>query len=208
MELQELILPIGTGCTMELADPGLLNYYEQLDRRTIWVDSEIDITLLELTKKILAWNTEDRLVPVEDRIPIRVCIFSPGGNLAETMHACSVIQMSRTPIYTYNMGMSMSGGFMLLIAGLKGHRYALPYSRSLCHSGSGGVSGDFQRAKDAMDDYKAQISDMQNFILEHTDISKAQLTKKKDCDWYMGAEDMVKYGVVDHIITDIGEIIG
>ncbi|NLJ50159.1 MAG: ATP-dependent Clp protease proteolytic subunit, partial [Candidatus Atribacteria bacterium] len=42
---------------------------------------------------------------------------------------------------------------------------------------------------------------------EHTNISKAQLSKKKDCDWYMGAEEQVKYGVVDKIITDIGEIL-
>lgn len=207
MDLLEAIIPEESGANMQLADPYLLQTYKLLEERTIWVDTEIDESLLNVTRQIMLWNMEDKDIKVEDRIPIKICIFSPGGNLAETMHACSVMQMSKTPVWTINMGMAMSGGFLLLIAGHKGHRYTLPYARSMAHSGSGGVSGDFQRAKDAMEDYKDQISDMQNFILEHTNILKTQLTKKKDCDWYMGAEDMIKYGAVDKIITDIDEIL-
>ena len=205
MELLEALLPKESGANMQLADICLLQKYKLLEERTIWVDYEIDESLLDVTRQIILWNTEDKDIEVKNRIPIKICIFSPGGNLAETMHACSIMQISKTPVYTINMGMAMSGGFMLLAAGHKGCRFTLPYSRALCHSGSGGVSGDFQRAKDAMDDYKAQISDMQRFILEHTLISKSQLSKKKDCDWYMSADEMIKYGVVDKIITDIGE---
>lgn len=208
MDLTELLLPQESAGNLKLPDPALVNYYQTLEHRILWVDCEIDETLLEVTRQILLWNMQDRNVPAEDRIPIKVCIFSPGGNLAETMHACTIIKMSKTPVHTINMGTAFSGGFMLLIAGHKGYRYALPYARSLCHSGSGGVSGDFQRAKDAMDDYKAQINDMQSFILEHTDITKAQLSKKRDCDWYMSAEEQVKYGVADKIVSDISEILG
>lgn len=207
MDLMELILPEETGCTLPLPDPALLNYYEQLNKRILWVDSEIDINLLEITKKIILWNAEDKYVKVEDRIPIKVCIFSPGGNLAETMHACSIFQMSETPIYTINMGMAMSGGFMLLIAGHKGHRYTLPYARSMSHRGSGYVSGTAGQAKDAMKDYQDQIDDMERFVLSHTLISHEDWSRMEDRDWYMGAEDQLRYGVVDHIVTDIGEIV-
>ena len=208
MELLEALIPEESGANMQLADPYLLQTYKLLEERTIWVDTEIDESLLNVTRQIMLWNMEDQDIKVEDRIPIKICIFSPGGNLAETMHACSVMQMSKTPVYTYNMGTAMSGGVMLLIAGHKGHRYTLPYARAMAHQGSGMIGGTAGQAKDAMDDYQAQINDMINFIIDNTNITKQQFSKKKDRDWYMGAEDMVKYGVVDHIVTNISEIIG
>lgn len=207
MDLLDIFIPEETGCTLSLPDPDILTYYEQLDERFLWVDSEIDEGLLVATKKIILWNIRDKDIAVEDRIPIKVCIFSPGGSLAETMHACSVMQMSKTPICTVNMGMALSGGFLLLTAGHEGLRYTLPYSRAMLHSGSGSVMGDYEKAKDAMDDYKAQIEDMRNFIVEHTNISKQQLSKKRDRDWFMSADEQVAYGVVDRVVADIGEII-
>lgn len=207
MELLEAIIPEESGANMQLADPYLLQTYKLLEERTIWVDTEIDETLLNVTRQIILWNMEDKDIRVEDRIPIKIFIFSPGGNLAETMHACSIIEMSKTPVYTYNMGMAMSGGFLLLAAGHKGHRYTLPYARALAHQGSGGVGGSFSQAKDAMKDYQDQINDMRDFILSHTAISKKDWTRMEERDWYMGANDQLKYGVVDNIITDISEII-
>lgn len=207
MNLTEILLTQNSEANLQLPDPSLLSFYKQLEERILWVDYEIDESLLDVTKQILLWNIEDKGFKVEDRIPIKIFIFSPGGNLAETMHACSIIQASKTPIYTYNMGLAMSGGFLLLISGHEGHRYTLPYARAMTHSGSGFVGGTTSQARDAMDDYQAQVDDMTDFILKNTGISKQQFSKRRDRDWYMGAEEQVKYGVVDNIITDIGEII-
>lgn len=201
----ELLMPTSPEATLQLADPGLMSFYHCLDNRILWVDGEIDISLLEITRQIMQWNIDDKDIPIEDRIPIKVFIFSPGGNLAETMHACSIFQMSKTPVWTVNMGMAMSGGFLLLVHGHR--RLALPYARAMAHLGSGGVGGTYGQAEDAMSDYKAQIDDMKKAILEHTKIQKSALSRKKDRDWYMSAEDMLKLGVVDEIVTDLNQIL-
>lgn len=203
MDTIDIVLP--PEATMQLADPSLVNYYQALDNRVLWVDSEIDITLLEITRLIMYWNTLDKDIPVADRIPIKLCIFSPGGNLAETMHACSVIQMSKTPVWTINMGMALSGGFLLLISGQK--RFTLPYARAMFHRGSGGAAGTYGQAEDAMKDYNAQMDDMRDFVLKHTKITKQSFGKKRDRDWYFGANEQIKYGVVDEIVTELEQII-
>ena len=190
---------------LQLPDPGLVNLYEGLDNRILWVDGEIDISLLEITKKVMMWNMQDRDIPIKDRIPIKVFIFSPGGCLAETMHACTIFSMSKTPVWTVNMGIAHSGGFMLLISGHT--RFALPYSRAMMHRGSGGAVGTFGQAEDAMKDYNSQISDMRDFILDHTKISSATYSRRKDRDSYFSAKEQVQYGIVDHIVESLDEII-
>ena len=201
----ELLMPTGPDANLHLADPGLVSFYHCLDNRILWVDGEIDISLLEITRQIMQWNIEDKNIPVENRIPIKVFIFSPGGNLAEAMHACSMFQMSQTPVWTVNMGMAMSGGFLLLIHGQR--RFTLPYARAMAHLGSGSVGGSYGQAEDAMSDYKAQIDDMKKVILNRTKIQKSALSRKKDRDWYMSSDEMIKYGVVDEIVTDLSQIL-
>ena len=203
MDMLEMLLP--PEATMQLADPSMVNYYQCLDNRILWVDGEIDITLLEITRLIMYWNIQDKGIPIEDRKPIKLFIFSPGGNLAETMHACSIMQMSKTPVWTVNMGMAMSGGFLLLINGHK--RFTMPYARAMFHRGSGGAAGTYGQAEDAMKDYNAQMNDMQNLVLERTKISKQAFGKRKDRDWYFGAEDQIRYGVVDTIVENLEDIL-
>lgn len=186
---------------LQLPSPELVQYYEDLDNRCIWIVGEIGTELLDLTSKIMKWNAEDRLVPVEERIPIRLYIFSPGGDLAVTMNTVSVMRMSKTPIYTYNMGECFSGAFALLIAGHK--RFALPYSRAMCHFGSGVVGGTYGQTDNAMKDYKVQVEAMKAFILSRTTIPQKALNKKMADDWYLTLEEQIANGVVDEMIESI-----
>lgn len=186
---------------LQLPSPELVQYYEDLDNRCIWVVGEIGSELLDLTSKIMKWNAEDRLTPVEERIPIRIYIFSPGGDLAVTMNTVSVMRMSKTPIYTYNMGECFSGAFVLLIAGHK--RFALPYSRAMCHFGSGVVGGTYGQTDNAMKDYKVQVEAMKAFILSRTTIPQKMLSKKMADDWYLTLDEQIANGVVDEMIESI-----
>ena len=186
---------------MQLPAPELVQYYEDLDHRCIWVVGEICPELLDLTSKIMKWNAEDRLVPIEERIPIRIYIFSPGGDLAVTMNTVSVMRMSKTPIYTYNMGECFSGAFVLLIAGHE--RFALPYSRAMCHFGSGVVGGTYGQTDNAMKDYKVQVEAMKAFILSRTTIPQKMLNKKMADDWYLTLDEQIANGVVDEMIESI-----
>ena len=191
---------------LNLPAPELVQFYEDLDNRTIWIQGEIDGSLLDLHSKIMKWNAEDKDVALENRIPIKLFIFSPGGDLAVTMNTVSMIRLSKTPVYTYNMGECFSGAFVLLIAGHK--RFALPYSRAMCHSGSGLVGGTYQQTDNAMKDYKAQVEVMKQFILERTTIPPKMLNKKMGDDWYLSLDEQLANGVVDEVVEDMSVLIG
>lgn len=191
---------------LNLPAPELVQFYEDLDNRTIWIQGEIDGSLLDLHSKIMKWNAEDKDVAIENRIPIKLFIFSPGGDLAVTMNTVSMIRLSKTPVYTYNMGECFSGAFVLLIAGHK--RFALPYSRAMCHSGSGLVGGTYQQTDNAMKDYKAQVEVMKQFILERTTIPPKMLNKKIGDDWYLSLDEQLANGVVDEVVEDMSVLIG
>lgn len=191
---------------LNLPAPELVQYYEDLENRTIWIQGEIDGALLDLHSKIMKWNAEDKDVALENRIPIKLFIFSPGGDLAVTMNTVSMIRLSKTPVYTYNMGKCFSGAFVLLIAGHK--RFALPYSRAMCHSGSGLVGGTYQQTDNAMKDYKAQVKVMKQFILERTTIPPKMLNTKMGDDWYLSLDEQLANGVVDEVVEDMSVLIG
>lgn len=204
MDMMDIVIPAGSGANMELPDPGLLNYFTDLERRTIWIDFEIDSTLLEVSRKIIQWNYDDRDIKVDDRIPIFLMIFSPGGDLDATMHCVDIIRLSKTPVVTVNTGIAMSGGMNLLIAGHR--RLCLPHARGMIHTGSGGLSGTFDQVSAAADDYKVQISEMKDYILTRTNIDPRTYSKKKNKDWYLNSAEMVKYGIVDEVVDDISKI--
>lgn len=191
---------------LNLPAPELVQFYEDLDNRTIWIQGEIDGSLLDLHSKIMKWNAEDKDVAIENRIPIKLFIFSPGGDLAVTMNTVSMIRLSKTPVYTYNMSECFSGAFVLLIAGHK--RFALPYSRAMCHFGSGVLGGTYGQTDNAMKDYKAQVEVMKQFILDRTTISPKVLNKKMTDDWYLNLDEQLSNGVVDEVVEDMSVLIG
>ena len=189
---------------MQLPAPELVQYYEDLDHRCIWVVGEIGSELLDLTSKIMKWNAEDRLVPVEERIPIRIYIFSPGGDLDVTLATLGVIGMSKTPVWTVNIGMAYSAAGLLLMAGHR--RFALPYSQALIHSGSSVIGGSYEQTTEQMKNYQQMVSYMREFILQHTRIEPKLLKKNSAKDWYILTDDMLSLGLVDSIVESLDDI--
>lgn len=190
---------------LQLPSPELLNYYTDLKERKIWIDGEIDDGLLEVSKHILRWNKEDQNIPIEQRKVIKLFIFSNGGSADATFNLVNICELSQTPIYTYNMGNALSAGLLILLAGHR--RFCLHGSHALMHSGSGGSAGTYEQVESATDDYKWFIKYMHAFILRRTKIEQKTLNRYKSKDWYLYAEDQVKHGIVDAIITDISEIL-
>lgn len=189
---------------VQLPDPQLLTYYKDLERRSFWVDGEITDDILEIGKKIIDFNREDRDIPVDSRLPVRIYIFTPGGTIESTFSLINIIEMSKTPVYTYNMGIAMSSGFWLLIAGHK--RYCLDVSRSMLHSGTGGAIGTFEQVESATKDYKKLIEYTRDYTLRRTKIDPKTLAKYKEKDWYFYRDDQISLGIVDAVISSIDEI--
>ena len=190
---------------LQLPSPELLNYYRNLEDRVIWIDYGVDETILEVSKLIMYFNKEDKGVPIKQRQPIKLLLYSYGGDGQACFSLLDVIGLSKTPVYTINMGVAMSAGLLILLAGHQ--RFCLKNSTALSHSGSGGASGTFEQTEAQMKDYKRFVDTMRNYIIERTNIDTKTLNKYKNKEWYLYAEDQCKFGIVNKIIDDIDEIL-
>ena len=127
MECANIIIPKEIA-NQQLPDPELRNYYVDLENRIFWLDEEVTPYLLELIKYIIRWNAEDEKwnVPVEDRLPIRIFFFSPGGDLDINYSLIDTIKMSKTPIIGINIGQCASAAAYIFLSCHK--RYMLPHA--------------------------------------------------------------------------------
>ena len=99
----------------------------------------------------------------------------------------------------------MSAGFLIFLSGKK--RYAFSHTQMLIHEGSASFQGTAGQVEDAQKSYKKQIEDMKKYILEKTEIDEKTFNKNRNKDWYLSADELVKYKIVDKIITDLNVIL-
>ena len=191
-----------------LPNPALYSYYKNLNNRVIWLNDEIyRESIVPLVKNIIFWNKEDEdnKIPISDRKPIKVMINSYGGEVDATFQMIDIIKLSKTPIYTYNMGVAMSGGFFILISGHK--RFALSSSQALCHQGSGAFEGEAETIKSHTAQYNKTLAKLFEHVASPTKISKDLLNKKKKTEWFINGDEQLQLGVVDAMVTDFSELI-
>ncbi len=132
---------------------------------------------------------------------IHLYINSPGGSVSAGLAIYDTMQFIKPDISTLCIGQAASMGALLLTAGAKGKRFALPHSRVMIHQPLGGFSG---QASDI--DIHAQeilkVRDSLNQILKtHTGQSLKSIEKDTDRDNFMSAEESVKYGLIDEVLT-------
>lgn len=191
---------------MQLPDPAMVNYWRLAENRIFYVDYEIDESIMELQRAILAINIADSGKPVEERKKIVVMINSPGGLLTETMSVAMSMVTSVTPVVTVNIGAAYSGGALLLLAGHE--RYAFKYAKAMIHTGStGGNAGTYEQTEAYQKMYKKMIDWMGEYILDRSDIDQRTFNKNKSKDWYKDNTDCIKYGIIHGEITSLDEIV-
>lgn len=183
----------------QLPAPDLLNYYREEKDRIIWVDYEIDNQLLEAVRLINYWNREDKDLPVDQRKKIKVLVFSYGGALDACFAFLDTCALSKTPIVTINMGIALSAGLLILLAGHE--RYCTPLSQALIHSGSGGTGGTYEQTEAQMHNYRTLVTMMKDYILSRTKIEPKLFAKKRASEWYLFAQQQVELGIVDGLAT-------
>ena len=207
MDTFEIQIPAGSGANKQLPDPYLLNYYESVDNRILWIDSAVSEDTIEIAKKIVRWNAEDddASIPIENRVPIKLYIASGGGDAYAMLVVLDAILSSQTPVYTVNMGLAASAACVLLIAGHK--RFAMPHSHALWHSGSGGLSGTMEQLQSATKHFDTMDAQLQDLFLSKTKIDLKTYKKQKDKDWYFTADQMLDGGLVDVIVSSVNEIL-
>lgn len=192
---------------LQLPSPSLLQFYKNLNNRILWIDDEISTVTLEYAKMIMQWNFDDEQnnIPVEEREPIKVVFFSPGGDLGVNNCLVDTISLSKTKVIGINVGEAASSGCFIYLSCHE--RLTFPNAEFLIHKGAGSFSGTYDEVVSAIMNYQNQIESLGNFILSRTKIPEDVFNENFSRDWYLTADEAIKYGVADRIIESLEEII-
>lgn len=199
---QAIMLSVPDGC---LPEPETVNYYTLAKERKIYIDYDIDENILDLQKKLLQWNMEDKGKPREERKPIYIYIMSSGGDLNYMWSVIDSIEISQTPVITINMGLAASAAGLIFMAGHE--RYMLRRSKVLIHKGAATVGGDAQKVQDFLEDYKKDLNKMKEYVLERTNIPKSTMSRKQNNDWVLDSDYCLEHGVCTRIIDSMEDIV-
>lgn len=187
--------------------PEEYSYWSLAENRIFYItgDELYAEDFLEIGKQIIMINKVDQGKDVSQRIPVKVLIYTYGGDLHGVYSLSSIIMASTTPIITVNMGLCYSAGGLLLMSGHK--RYCLHRSQCLIHQGSGGAQGTFSEMEQSQANYKKLVSEMKEYILSRTKIDDKLFNKKKTIDWYISDQEQIDLGIVDDFLEDINDIL-
>jgi len=175
-------------------------YSRLLKDRIIFIGSPIDDIIANLViAQLLFLQQED---PGRD---INIYVNTPGGVVTAGLAIYDTMQFVKPDINTFCVGQATSMGAVLLAAGAKGKRHALPNSRVMIHQPWGGVQGQASdisiQAKEIL-----KMRDRINEILaKHTGQELKKVQKDTDRDYFMSAEEAEDYGVIDEVIISMGE---
>jgi len=133
---------------------------------------------------------------------ISLYINSPGGSVDDTMAIYDTICFVGSPIATYCIGRADSGAAVILAAGTKGRRYALPHAKVMLHQPWGGVSGQAADIKiQAEEILKAKIM-INEILAKHTGQPLERIAGETERDRYLTAEEARQYGLIDEVLHE------
>ena len=169
-------------------------YSRLLRERIIFLGDAIEDHLANLViAQLLFLESED---PEKD---ISLYINSPGGQVTSGLAIYDTMQYLRAPVSTICIGMAASMAAVLLAAGAKGKRYALPNSRIMIHQGSGGFRGNAPDAVIQMKEWEYLVQRNHEILARHTGQPLDKIVHDTDRDYFMAPEDAKDYGIIDAV---------
>ncbi|OGS35208.1 MAG: ATP-dependent Clp endopeptidase, proteolytic subunit ClpP [Elusimicrobia bacterium RIFOXYB2_FULL_49_7] len=172
-------------------------YSRLLKERIIFIGTEIDDMVANLIMAQLIFLEYDD--PEKD---INLYINSPGGMVTAGLAIFDTIRFVKPKVSTICMGQAASMAAILLCAGAKGKRFALPNSRIMIHQPIGGIGGqasDVQIHAREILNIKARLN---NLLSEQTGKPVEKIAKDTERNYYMTAEEALEYGLIDEIIRN------
>jgi ATP-dependent Clp protease protease subunit len=171
-------------------------YSRLLKDNIIFIGTPIDDTIANLVvAQLLFLESED---PDKD---ISLYINSPGGSITAGMAIYDTMQFIRSPVITFCVGQCASMAAVLLAAGTKGKRFALPNARVLIHQPSaGGIGGQATDIKIAAEEIIRMRETLNGILASHTGQSVEQIEKDVERDRIMTAHQALEYGIIDQVI--------
>lgn len=210
MDGLDLVVPAietnGNVATMQLPDIDQYNYWTFFNNRILTLDGEITDWDYSIVKSIIQINMADSSIDVDKRKPIILLINSNGGLLDITNSILDTIEISKTPVWTVNMGNALSGGCMIFLAGER--RFTTSNSWAMAHAGSGGIQGNYSETKEAQKVWDAQVKRMGEYIMGRTGMDTKTYNKYKNKDWYLNADQQLDFGFATERLESIDQIIG
>lgn len=185
-----------------LAENGMIDelfYLKDLRQRKLFLNADIDqFTVADIVKNIMQYNCDDREIPPEERKPILLYVVSNGGDVDAGFELIDVIQSSKTPVYTINLGFQYSMGFLIGLAGHK--RFATKNARFLMHDGTSFCYNSGTKVQDQLAFQKEVDERVKGYILSRSKISSELYDSKLRVEWYQFADEAKTNGFVDAII--------
>jgi ATP-dependent Clp protease protease subunit len=170
-------------------------YSRLLKDRIIFIGTGIDDTVANIViAQLLFLQTED---PEKD---IHLYINSPGGIVSSGLAIYDTMQYVKPDIATYCIGQAASMGALLLSAGSKGKRFALPHSRIMLHQPMGGFHGQATDIEIHAREILKMKETLNMIISTHTSQSLEKIQTDTDRDFFMSGEEAKEYGIVDEVI--------
>jgi len=171
-------------------------YSRLLKERIIFIGSEISDDLANLVvAQLLFLQSEDATKDVS------VYINSPGGSVTAGLAIYDTMQFLKCDVVTYCIGQAASMGAVLLTAGTKGKRHALPGARIMIHQPWGGAQGTASDIHIQAQEILRLKEHLNGILAKHTGKSLKVVTKDTDRDFFMSAEEAAKYGLVDDVLA-------
>ncbi|MDP8264583.1 MAG: ATP-dependent Clp endopeptidase proteolytic subunit ClpP [Candidatus Aceula lacicola] len=171
-------------------------YSRLLKDRIVFIGTAIDDNVANLIiAQLLFLQSED------SSKDISIYVNSPGGSVTAGLAIYDTMQFLKPDIRTYCIGQAASMGAVLLTAGAKGKRYALPYSRIMIHQPWGGVQGTASDITIQAKEIGRLKESLLNILASHTGQSIEKITADSDRDFFMSAEESKNYGLIDEVIV-------
>ena len=171
-----------------------------LENRIVFMIGEISYQMAtSVVMKLLYLDNQKR------GTEISLYINSPGGSVDDTMAIYDTIRFIGSPVATYCIGRAQSGAAIILAAGEKGKRYALPHAKIMLHQPYGGITGqasDIEIQAREILNAKKMINEI---VAEHTGQSIEKVTAETERDRYMTADEACKYGLIDEVLHEHSE---
>lgn len=170
-------------------------YSRLLRERIVFVGTGISDDLASsIMAQLIFLQDED---PLE---PISLYINSPGGSITAGLAIYDTMQYIQPEVHTWCIGQAASMAAVLLAAGERGHRYALPYSRVMIHQPWGQLSGAASDVQIQAEEILRLRGWLNNILAEHTGQPVEKIERDTDRDYFMTAQEAADYGLVDAVV--------
>ena len=171
-------------------------YSRLLKDRIVFLGTPVDDDVANvIVAQMLFLESED---PDKD---INFYINSPGGSVTAGLAIYDTMQYVRPQVSTICMGQAASMGALLLCAGAKGKRFALPNSRIMIHQVSGGASGQATDVEIHAKEILRLKAKLNEILAKHTGKPLERVEKDAERDYFMGAAEAAEYGLIDEVVT-------